>query len=144
MNKIKELENFLEEYNKQIAWTKKIRCDINMYVLEQNQFRYIIDEFLSDEELKIDDIDTESILIGDFLDDDGKTVVEAELFNTEVCDTIYYRYIKDIDEDTYRERKLKVIRQVLDHERKDVVMNLNKYNKSMYDLNQILLFIEGK
>ena len=141
---IQEIEDFIKEYNKRVEWNRELREGIDPKSLAANRYKYDIDSFLPVEELKLEDIDIESVLLGAYVDDDGCEVTEIEAWNNDDCGVRYYRYKNGQDEQTYKERKIAVIMEFLTRERDKLNAKLDKLNLEIHDVSEAMLFFGAK
>jgi len=138
---IQEIEDFIKEYNKRVAWNRELRKGIDPKSFAANRYKYDIDSFLPVEELKLEDIDIETAVFESGVDDDGYEVTEIEVWNHDDCGVRYYRYKNGQDEQTYKERKIAVIMEFLTRERDELNAKLEKLNLEIHDVSEAMLEI---
>lgn len=141
---LQEIEDFIKEYNKRVAWNRELREGIDPKALAANRYKYDIDSFLPVDELKLEDIDIETAVFESGVDDDGCEVTEIEVWNYDDCGVRYYRYKNGQDEQTYKERKISVIMEFLTHERDKLNAKLEKLNLEIHDVSEAMLFFGAK
>ena len=141
---MREIEDFIKEYNKRVAWNREVREGIDPKSLAANRYKCDIDSFLPVDELTLEDIDIESVLFGAYVDDDGCEVTEIEVWNKYDCGVRYYRYKNGQDEQTYKEKKIAVIMGFLTRERDELNAKLEKLNLEIHDVSEAMLFFGAK
>lgn len=138
----KKVKDFIRIYNRNVEWNKDIFSEFERkYIFNSEYIKVIISDYISFKKITKRISDLENAEVYEY-EDSG--ILEMQAFSYETYCTQYYWIHPNLDEDSYKKKKIEDITKVLTKYRKNAVKEMQEASSELREINKVMEFISGK